>query len=564
MILCVVVALLLGGCTPAYHPHIHLDESVDRPETAVLLISVDGMSEQVMDEMLEADELPNIARLIENGVRVGRAVCSLPSITYSSFSTILTGCSPGRHGITGNKWFDRYSLIHRDYGSTRTYRDVDNDIMVPTVYEHLGDELTVSIQCAVRRGVTRAIDNWASSGLRWFVGSYEATDQLIPLRFDLIAEEANRRGCWPVLIHAYFPATDEIGHRHGSNSPQYRRGLQNVDRQIGLIRQALAGAGMSDRTCTILLADHNHTPVPPGQWFDVAHWLRNTVGLCVRTTAAGGRSLADRERAYRYVDAVVLVGGDRIARIYLQGPGGWHEQPTQRQIAAVLSTEALRLCDHEAIDFIAVPGKTDDGQRVVDLYARRGRSEIERCRTDSGCRYRYTVAECGALDFGPNADTSAIESVEWRDAATWLALTADSSYPGVIEQLADLFDSPRGGDIVLFAAEGWDFTPGNYGGHGGARACDTRVPLIFSGPMLDRSAVIEAARLADVTPTILGLLGKLPVEETFVFDGADWSGILRGVPLADQYRDRKRPIQVEPLPYGRGTDWEAAPGIIRD
>lgn len=481
-----------------------------------------------MDDMLNAAELPHIKRLIERGVRVRRAVCSVPSITYSSFSTLLTGCSPGRHGIVGNKWFDRYSLLYRDYGTTRTYRDVNDDILVPTVYEHLGNAFTVSIQCAIRRGVGRTIDNWASSGLRWFVGRYESVDRLIPRRFDIIAEEANRRGCWPVLIHAYFPGVDEIGHRHGSDSPQYRHALANVDHQIGLIHEALAGAGMTDRTCTLLVADHNHTPVPPDKWFDVVAWLRDTARLRVRTTPAAGKRLADRERAYRDVGAVVIVGGDRIAHIHLKGSGGWYERPTRRRLESVLGGVRNRLFDQEAIDVVAVRRGAEGDRRVVELYSRRGQSEIERRRTDGTVLYRYTIAERGALDFGAGVDASFIESAGWHGDAAWLAATAGSAYPGVIEQLADLFDSPRAGDVVLFAAEGWDFTPGNRGGHGGIGASDTRVPMVFSGDMLDRSAAIEAARLVDVTPTILGLTGAVPDTESFPFDGTDWSARLLG------------------------------------
>ena len=524
----IAMVVSAAGCTPAYHPSIRLDDSVVRPEIAVVLISVDGMSERVMDDMLNAAELPHIKRLIERGVRVRRAVCSLPSITYSSFSTILTGCSPGRHGIAGNKWFDRYSLLHRDYGSTRTYRDVNDDIMVPTVYEHLGDAFTVSIQCAIRRGAGRTIDNWASSGVCWFVGRFESVDRLIPRRFDIIAEEAHRRGRWPVLIHAYFPGVDEIGHRYGSDSPRYRHALANVDRQIGLIHQALAGAGMTERTCIILVADHNHAPVPPDKWFNVVAWLRDTARLRLRTTPTGGKRLADRERAYRDVDAVALVGGDRIARIHLRGPGGWHQHPTRRQIENVLGSDRQRLFDQAAIDVVAVLRGAEGNRHVVELYSRRGQSEIERRCTDDAVLYRYTIAEHGALDFGAGMDASFIESAGWHDAATWLAATADSSYPGVIAQLADLFDSPRAGDVVLFAAEGWDFMPGNRGGHGGLRASDTRVPMVFSGDMLDRSAAIEAARLVDVTPTILGLVGAVPDAEAFTFDGTDWSALLLG------------------------------------
>ncbi len=476
-----------------------------RPETAVVLITADGLAEPVMDDLLAAGELPHIARLIENGVRVHRAIDSLPSLTYPNLATILTGCRPSRHGILGNQWFDRDTLVFRDYTTTRTYRDADNDIRVPTVYELLGDEFTVSIQCAVRRGVSRTIDNWATSGIRWFFGGFEATDQLIPWRFDLIAEEVNRRGCWPVLVHAYFPGVDEIGHRYGGDSPPYRAAVRNLDHQIGLIQEAVARTGMADRTCTILVADHNHTPVPPANWFDVARWLRDTAHLRVRTTPAPGETLTEREKTYRKVDAVVVVGGDRIAAIQLQGPGGWHERPTPRQLEAVLGSGPTSLWAHQAVDWVAVPDESQNGRRVVDLYSRRGRGQLERRRADDGYHYGYTALEGDPLDWGP----------------------------GQVEELVELFNTPRAGDIALFATPGWDFAAGNRGGHGGLGESDTRVPMIFSGTMVNHTVKLEAARLVDVTPTILGLLAKSPANGAAHFDGTDWSGVLRGTVRAD-------------------------------
>ncbi|MCP4592373.1 MAG: hypothetical protein GY842_16695 [bacterium] len=520
-----------SGCTPAYHPRIRLNETVVRPDTAVLLITVDGMAEPVMDDMLAAGELPHIASLIDNGVRARRAICALPSLTYPNLTTILTGCRPSRHGIMGNKWFDRYSLRHLDYTTIATYRRADDDILVPTVYEHLGDAFTVSIQCAVRRGAGRKIDNWASSGLRWFVAGYEATDQLIPLRFDRIAREADRRGCWPVLIHAYFPGVDEVGHRHGCDSVRYRSALGNIDRQIGLMHQALGQADMASRTCTILVTDHSHTPVPPDQWFDVAGWLGEQVGLRVQTTPVRGRRLADRERIYAEVDAVVIAGGDRIAHVHLRGPGGWDEAPTAAQINRLLGgSEADRkrrggqraneLPHQPGIEVVAVRTKSASGRFVVELYSPHGDALIERRQTADGVRYQYVIADRDPLELDQNAPGEG-----WYDGATWRAATQDCPFPGAVTGLAELFDSRRAGDVVLFASDGWDFTPGNRGGHGGLHARDTRVPMIFSGPMIDRSAVIDLARLVDVTPTILGLLDR-PVDSRAV-DGTDWSAKLR-------------------------------------
>jgi hypothetical protein len=65
----------------------------------------------------------------------------------------------------------------------------------------------------------------------------------------------------------------------------------------------------------------------------------------------------------------------------------------------------------------------------------------------------------------------------------WLAATADTSRPDVVPQLLTAFDDPRSGDVILFAAPGWDFSPEEYlGGHGGLEREELIVPLYMAGP----------------------------------------------------------------------------------
>jgi len=71
-----------------------------------------------------------------------------------------------------------------------------------------------------------------------------------------------------------------------------------------------------------------------------------------------------------------------------------------------------------------------------------------------------------------------------------------------------MFDSYRAGDVVLFAADNWSFGPW-LGAHGSCIARDMHVPLFFAGPGLTGGAAIEHARLVDIMPTILDLLGEL-------------------------------------------------------
>ncbi|HJS58548.1 MAG TPA: alkaline phosphatase family protein, partial [Vicinamibacteria bacterium] len=80
--------------------------AVEQPET-VLLVSIDGLRP---DYVLEADryglKVPNLRRLLAEGAHASAMIGVLPSVTYPSHTTMVTGVSPARHGIFANTTFD--------------------------------------------------------------------------------------------------------------------------------------------------------------------------------------------------------------------------------------------------------------------------------------------------------------------------------------------------------------------------------------------------------------------------------------------------------------------------
>jgi len=523
MVLCVLLPCLPGGCSPAGAPRFHLRPEVERPPAAVVLISVDGFAVDRFEAFLEAGDLPNIRRvLVDGGVRVRRAVAAQPTITYASFTTILTGRYPGSHGVVGNKWFDRYALVHRNYATIATYRWVGNDYTAPTLFEHLAPRRTVNIQNANRRGASRTVDNWMSSGVFWFFGAFESVDALIPRRLEEVAESANKWGDWPVFIHAYMPAVDERGHQHGADSPEYRRAAMNVDRQVGRLVAGIEAAGMLERTFFVLISDHGHVPTAPAQYFNLAEHLRG-MGMAVGERPFVSGSFEERKRHFETRDAVVIEGGDRRAIIHLPGPGGWHERPRYETVAELVDprrADGGSLWTNGTVKLIMAPRRWADGHRTVEVYSRSGHSRLSRRQAGAERWYGYEVVTTDALN-------GAVPPGE-RDAESWLALTVDRPLPDFVVPMFELFESPRAGDIMLVAEKGWQFIQGRRGGHGGVDPGDVLVPMVFAGPGLPAGASIDQARLVDVAPTILGLLGiNGESSPRGTFDGVDRSAELR-------------------------------------
>jgi predicted AlkP superfamily pyrophosphatase or phosphodiesterase len=75
--------------------------------TPVLLVSVDGLRpDYVLDKSAEGLRIPNLKRMPTDGAYVSGVRGVLPTVTYPSHATLVTGVSPARHGICANITFD--------------------------------------------------------------------------------------------------------------------------------------------------------------------------------------------------------------------------------------------------------------------------------------------------------------------------------------------------------------------------------------------------------------------------------------------------------------------------
>lgn len=77
------------------------------PERArVILISIDGLMPSACTDPALAPYTPNLRALARDGVWADGVVGVLPTVTYPSHTTLITGVEPARHGIYDNQIFD--------------------------------------------------------------------------------------------------------------------------------------------------------------------------------------------------------------------------------------------------------------------------------------------------------------------------------------------------------------------------------------------------------------------------------------------------------------------------
>ena len=91
-----LISLLFAACQPA-------QESGVADDVRVVVISLDGMADWVLDRLLAEGRMPNLARILEMGTSAEHAWTTLPAITAVGHCSIWTGTDPSHNGITGNQ-----------------------------------------------------------------------------------------------------------------------------------------------------------------------------------------------------------------------------------------------------------------------------------------------------------------------------------------------------------------------------------------------------------------------------------------------------------------------------
>ena len=103
---------------------------VAQAKPLLLLISIDGLKpEAILQAEQHGLKLPNLRAFLADGAYATGVRGVLPTLTYPSHMTLLTGASPAKHGIYANTTFDP---LNRNERGWYWYRE---DVRVPTLWD---------------------------------------------------------------------------------------------------------------------------------------------------------------------------------------------------------------------------------------------------------------------------------------------------------------------------------------------------------------------------------------------------------------------------------------------
>jgi predicted AlkP superfamily pyrophosphatase or phosphodiesterase len=235
---------------------LHSGAQAQSARPVLIMISIDGLRP---DYVTAADahglKIPNLRRFLKEGAFADGVAGVIPTVTYPSHTTLITGVWPTRHGILANTTFDP---LGKNQSGWYWYAE---DIKVPTLWDvaRQAGMTTASIQWPVSVGarvtwnipeVWRANTDEDAKLLRAL-----ATEGLLPeLEAELgpyprgqDIEHDERRGSFaarllekkrPQLLTLHLLALDHVEHETGPLSPESFAVLERQDTIVGKLRDA--------------------------------------------------------------------------------------------------------------------------------------------------------------------------------------------------------------------------------------------------------------------------------------------------------------------------------------
>jgi predicted AlkP superfamily pyrophosphatase or phosphodiesterase len=244
----------------------------------VVLISIDGLKpEYITAADQHGLKIPTFRRLMAEGTYARAVTGVLPTVTYPSHTTMVTGVAPAVHGILDNSPFDP---LHRNQDGWMWYAE---DVKVPTLWEaaNRGGFVSSSVDWPVTVGAPityKIAQYWRATTeddhklLRALStpGLLEEGERAVgpyPAGYIYTVESDTRRSefaAWliaakrPRVHTSYFSVLDEVAHEHGPGTPEVFATVEAIDGMIDRVWKAALNADPTTIVCVV--SDHGFTP----------------------------------------------------------------------------------------------------------------------------------------------------------------------------------------------------------------------------------------------------------------------------------------------------------------
>ena len=240
----------------------------------LIVISIDAM---IYEDLAYVRRLPVIGGLLKDSALVKRVKSIYPTLTYPCHATMRTGCWPSRHGVVNNlemtpgclepKWLWYHSVLRCAdiFDACKAAGLSTAAVGWPSTGGHPNIDYLVDEVAGLKVKTREAFHGYYTD-----TGTPEAlyqaviepnihvrADQEDDVRaFNTLAACSIIRQYQPDLLMVHLGDPDHARHIHGVYGKGVYSALENMDRMVGKICQAVKDAGVWDCTNIVLTADH--------------------------------------------------------------------------------------------------------------------------------------------------------------------------------------------------------------------------------------------------------------------------------------------------------------------
>ena len=291
-------------------PHDVSSEGAKQEQETVILVSMDGMGWQYISGQFA--ETPNLDAVGRNGVHTRYMRNVVPTKTWPTHHSYLTGLHPESHGIVSNRFWDP---VYQE----KFIFDYDCSNNDPKFY-NASEPIWLTLQ---KEGGRSGVYFWPGSrGYREKPTYYEKPICLVNCSAidpkDLPKYRNRTRSTWPPYIHCfpnytepaksrldkvinwiksdkppqfvavYIDHPDWEGHDYGSHSKEYKAAIEKVDREVvGYLTDRLRDEGLLDSVNLIFVSDHSFNNISSSRRIILDDYLDQSAYMMTETEALG-------------------------------------------------------------------------------------------------------------------------------------------------------------------------------------------------------------------------------------------------------------------------------------
>jgi predicted AlkP superfamily pyrophosphatase or phosphodiesterase len=243
---------------------------------AVVMISIDALMPSRYTGN-DGANIPRLRKLKDDGAWATGVIGVLPTVTYPSHTSLITGVPPAVHGIVDNLildpegrsngawyWYARYIRAPTLVGAARARGlragavswpvsvGLDAEYVVPEFWRSRHTEALTLLKAMSRPAdLLDAIEIADGQPFGWPQTDRDRTAIATHLL-------RTRR---PDLLLLHLIELDAAQHTYGPGTPEATKALETIDGYVGQVVDAVSEAGMAGRTHVVIVSDHGFLPV---------------------------------------------------------------------------------------------------------------------------------------------------------------------------------------------------------------------------------------------------------------------------------------------------------------